>query len=78
MTKIDGLTMGAIAFAGFAAWYVLRNRSAAATTTGNRNTDTLYALMGSQRQAVGNATGMNLSSMGGALGLQGPISGFWS
>lgn len=88
--KIDGLTAGAIAFAGFAAWYVLK--PAGKKSTGSAAADQVYSQMTTQRQEVGNAIGKNLDFMGGglgllpgsvrtsgnSLGLQGPNTGFWA
>jgi hypothetical protein len=91
MTKIDGLTAGAVAFAAFAAWYVLRT-PAQARATGS--VDSIYGVWKDQRRGVGNNLGANLDSMNGAfgmlpsevngikapggLGFQGPSTGFWS
>lgn len=89
MNKIDGLTAGAIAFAGFAAWYVLR--PAGKQSTGSAAADQVYGQMTTQRKEVGAALGSNLDYMGGALGLlpgsmsggsglglKGPNTGFWA
>lgn len=87
--KIDALTGGAIAFAAFAAWYVLKP---AKRTTGSPAADQVYNLMSTQRHEVGGALGSNLQYMGGGLGLlpssvktstssyglQAPNTGFWA
>lgn len=91
MKKIDGLTAGAVAFAAFAAWYVLRTPGQARAAS---SVDSVYGVFKGQRREVGNNLGANLQSMGGALGLlpsdmngikapgglglQGPAVGFWS
>lgn len=54
--KVDALTGGAIAFAAFAAWYVLRKP---ATTTGNADLNTLFGMNKSQRDEVGGALAQN-------------------
>ncbi len=83
--KIDTLTGLSIAFAGFAAWYVLKPKAATPTA----GSDATFAMASSQRKQVGGATQQNfsyldgwaapnLSRMGGAQGLQGPSSGFWA
>lgn len=88
--KIDGMTAGAIAFAGFAAWYVLR--PAGKATTGSAAADQVYSLMTTQRHQVGGALGSNLDALGGGMGLmpgslrtagtsyglQAPNAGFWA
>lgn len=86
--KIDGLTAGAIAFAGFAAWYVLK--PAGKATTGSAAADQVYNLMTTQRHEVGGALGSNLDYVGGGLrlvpgsvrttggGLKAPNTGFWA
>lgn len=89
--KIDALTMGAMAFAGFAVLYVLSNRKQ--SSTGNPDADAAYGAMTTQRQEVGAYLGMNLDFMNGGLGLlpstsktttvgsyglQAPAGGFWA
>ena len=76
--KIDAMTGGAIAFAAFAAWYVMRKTTGTKTGTGNTNTDTLFGMNKSQRDEVGASLSQNTAAIGSALGLQGPSSGFWS
>lgn len=87
--KIDAMTGGAIAFAAFAAWYVLKP---AKRTTGSAAADTVYNLMSTQRHEVGGALGSNLDYMNGGFGLlpksstttqssyglQAPNTGFWA
>jgi hypothetical protein len=83
--KIDAMTAGAVGFAAFAAWYVLKKPKA---STGQSGTDTAYASATSQRRQVGSALTQNydyllsdnwgnLPGMGGGQGLK-PSSGFWS
>jgi hypothetical protein len=73
--KIDALTGGAIAFAGFAAWYVLRKPT---TDTGNANVNTLFTMNKSQRDEVGGALAQNTAAVNQSLGLKPPASGFWN
>jgi len=75
--KIDALTGGAIAFAAFAAWYVLRKPASTAGTS-SADLNTLFGMNKSQRDEVGGALKQNTTAIGSALGLQGPSSGFWS
>ena len=91
MTKIDGMTAAAVAFAGFAAWYALKG-SGAKPSTGSAAADTVYGLMSTQRHDVGNNIGASIDYLGGAsgllpgsltgsgssYGLQAPKTGFWS
>lgn len=79
--KIDAMTGAAVAFAAFAAWYVLKPKTAAARTASGA--DTAFSSLREQRNIIGANTWQsteyagNLSTMGGGQGLQ-PSSGFWS
>lgn len=61
--KIDAMTGGSIAFAAFAAWYVLRKQTGTRTGTGNANTDTLFGMNKSQRDEVGGALNQNTEQL---------------
>lgn len=91
MKKIDGITAGAIAFAAFSVWYVLKGKGASAGT-GNAGADQVYSMLTNQRRDVGNSIGANLNYLGGGQGLlppavqtqggsygfQAPVTGFWA
>lgn len=55
--KTDALTLGAVGFAAFAAWYVLRPKTTQAGPLSG--TDAAYAMATSQRQQVGANTYQN-------------------
>lgn len=78
--KIDTLTAGSIAFAGFALWYVFKPKTAAAGSAASNDAASLYGTATAQRRAVGGALPQNtaylfssdwanLASMGGGQGL---------
>lgn len=81
--KIDSMTLGAVGFAAFAAWFVLKPKTAGAAPVNG-----LFGAAKSQRQQVGDALGLNTdylntwdvsnASMGGGQGLKPPSVGFWS
>jgi hypothetical protein len=60
--KLDAITIGAIGFAGFAAWaYLSRNKGA--TTAGGAGQ--VYNMLGNQRADVGTATKQNTQQLAG-------------
>lgn len=72
--KIDTLTAGAIAFAGFAAWYVLKKPAAAPATAAG----TAFGMAADQRAQVGAATSQNLDWIDEIFSLSGtPFGNGW-
>jgi hypothetical protein len=78
--KMDAMTMGAVGFAAFAAWYVLKKPKATAST----GSDAAFAAATAQRRTVGENLyqnnlyfAENLPAMGGGQGLI-PSTGFWA
>lgn len=87
--KLDALTIGAGAFAAFAAYAYLKTTKPA---TGQSAAAVVFGTAKDQRKQVGAATSQNydlfgyknesyqpnLAGMGGGQGLYSPSSGFWS
>lgn len=64
--KVDLMTAGAVAFAGFAAWYALRKSGTLPSLTGAQQT--AYGMSTAQRQQSGAAIGQNTSYLGDTWG----------
>lgn len=78
MIKIDAMTVGAVGFAAFAAWYVMRGGgSTTAVNKGTAASDTVFSKAKEQRNIIGDNTYQNLAYLGGGQGLA-PSSGFWA
>ncbi len=89
--KLDAITIGAGAFAAFAA-YAYMKTSKASTTPAKTGAAVAFDSATSQRQQVGAATAQNLDylgytndaympnlpGMGGGQGLYTPSKGFWA
>lgn len=56
MIKLDAMTVGAVGFAAFAAWYALKAKPAGAAQSAS---DVAFGRAAAQRREVGNSTWQN-------------------